>query len=711
MTVELSRVPKSRRENSFFETSRTLRFLLLLCAAVVLFFFIHVQEVHLPTLELGATAPRYIVAQVPFTFIDEEATVMAQQATMAEIGRIYQIGSDEVFKRQREFESFLVLNRSWRTTFPDVSFDEMCQVFERMKTALLGVRLSDSRTLQRMRQGELDTSDFCEIVPVDLKQGICLTEKVWNFVRNKAFPDPSFPPEETDFVVSFLREKIWFPKSDPAAAKLVRRALRQKVTPVVVSVAPGSRIIGTGEKVTPRHVAMLRAMKQSLDQQRNLWDLRTIAGSVIMTGLILTVAILFFRRYHPDILASNTRIFLILVLVILGLSLAKLCELVQLHRLQGSVDLLHYPLLTPLVALLLCILVNSSVAIFLSALLSMLFDLCLSFDSQGFLLANFLVSLVMIFLSKSLRRRAEIVGICFRGWLTACAVILSLYCYVPSPWAEMWVGDAVGAGVFMLMTAIIALGLLPLLEAGFRVLTDINLMEYMNPHNELLRRLMVEAPGTYQHSLLLGSVSEAAAQAIGCNGLFCRVATLYHDIGKLSTSQYFTENQQTGMNIHQLLTPAESAKVIISHVEEGVALARRASLPEQFIDIIREHHGTSLVYFFYHKQLEAVGHDPSQVDDRDFRYAGPKPHSKEAAIIMIADSFEAACRSLEEINEEVLTRLIDQIVREKIEDGQFDECILNFEELKTVKRAMVRCLMSIGHFRIKYPTKGKPAAV
>jgi membrane-associated HD superfamily phosphohydrolase len=161
------------------------------------------------------------------------------------------------------------------------------------------------------------------------------------------------------------------------------------------------------------------------------------------------------------------------------------------------------------------------------------------------------------------------------------------------------------------------------------------------------------------------------------------------------------------MNIHQLLTPVESAKVIISHVEEGVALARRARLPEQFIDIIREHHGTSLVYFFYHKQLESVGHDVSQIDDRDFRYAGPKPRSKEAAIIMIADSFEAACRSLEEINEEILSKLIDQIVREKLEDGQFDECVLNFEELKAVKRAMVRCLLSIGHFRIKYPTKGK----
>jgi putative nucleotidyltransferase with HDIG domain len=218
---------------------------------------------------------------------------------------------------------------------------------------------------------------------------------------------------------------------------------------------------------------------------------------------------------------------------------------------------------------------------------------------------------------------------------------------------------------------------------------------------------MIEAPGTYQHSLLLGSVSEAAALAIGGNGLFCRVATLYHDIGKVAVAQYFTENQQSGMNIHQLLTPTESARVIISHVNEGVNLARRAGLPEPFIDIIREHHGTSLVYYFYHKQLESVQHNVELVDERDFRYAGPKPRSKESAIVMIADSFEAACRSVDEITEDILVKLVDQIVREKIEDGQLDECLLSFEELGIIKKAMVRCLLSIGHFRIKYPAKVK----
>jgi putative nucleotidyltransferase with HDIG domain len=244
---------------------------------------------------------------------------------------------------------------------------------------------------------------------------------------------------------------------------------------------------------------------------------------------------------------------------------------------------------------------------------------------------------------------------------------------------------------------------LPMFESCFGILTDITLMEYMDPNHDLLRRITVEAPGTYQHSLIMGNIAEAAANAIGCNGLFCRVATLYHDVGKISIAQYFTENQQPGVNVHQLLTPVESAQVIISHVDEGLKLAR--SLPPKFKEVIREHHGNGLVYFFYHKQLENVGGNRELVDEKEFRYHGPRPKSKESAIIMIADSLEAASRSLDEVNEETLTRLVDQIVKEKMEDGQFDECLLTFEELGRVKKALVKSLLAIGHFRVKYPSR------
>jgi putative nucleotidyltransferase with HDIG domain len=232
-------------------------------------------------------------------------------------------------------------------------------------------------------------------------------------------------------------------------------------------------------------------------------------------------------------------------------------------------------------------------------------------------------------------------------------------------------------------------------------------MEFMDPSSELLRRFAVEVPGTYQHSLVLGNLAEVAAQAIGCNGLFCRAATLYHDIGKMGNPQFYTENQQGSVNIHQLLTPLESAQVIISHVADGVAIARKYRLPESFIDIIREHHGTTLVYYFYRKELELKGGRVEEVNEAQFRYPGPKPRSKESAIIMICDSIEAASRSMEEINEQTVTEMIERLVGEKGEDGQFDEAQLTFEELGQIKKALIKTLVLTYHVRVKYPKKEK----
>ena len=321
------------------------------------------------------------------------------------------------------------------------------------------------------------------------------------------------------------------------------------------------------------------------------------------------------------------------------------------------------------------------------------------------MLTNILVGFFVILFMKTLRKRTEIFSVSAKAWVAAAFLIAALHAYERTKMGATLFTDLGSAAIFMAVISILVVGLLPLFEAGFGILTDITLMEYMDPSHELLRRLTVEAPGTYQHALIMGNIAESAARAIGANGLFCRVATLYHDIGKMAIAQYFTENQQHGVNIHQLLTPVESAEVIISHVQEGVQLARRAHLPEQFVDIIKEHHGTSLVYYFYRKQLELVGGKKELVNEKEFRYAGPKPRTKESVVIMISDSVEAASRSLDEVNESTLTRLVDDIVREKLEDGQFDDSHLTFEELQRVKRAIVKSLLAIGHFRVKYPAR------
>jgi putative nucleotidyltransferase with HDIG domain len=215
----------------------------------------------------------------------------------------------------------------------------------------------------------------------------------------------------------------------------------------------------------------------------------------------------------------------------------------------------------------------------------------------------------------------------------------------------------------------------------------------------------MEVPGTYQHSLVLANLAESCALEIGTNGLLCRVATLYHDIGKVANPQFYSENQQAVINIHQLLTPYESAQVIISHVIDGEQIARKYALPEAFIHIIRQHHGTSLAYYFYCKQLELKGGRKADINESQFRYPGPKPQTKEAAIIMICDSIEAASRSWGNISERSLVERIDTLISEKADDGQFDECNLTFEELSRIKTKLTKSLLLIHHIRVKYPQK------
>jgi putative nucleotidyltransferase with HDIG domain len=698
---------KFSREQGFFDKSPAVRWTIIVLFGLGLFAFLHYREVRIEMLELGRLAPRYIVAEVDFSFPDEEATTILKQEALLDVGKIFAIDPDDVRKRRLDFENILIYDQEWRKTVKQSTFDEMYRAIERLEQTLLEIRFSDLRTIEKMNQLNFSTKNYHELAPFDPSQGVFFPEKVWDFIRVQAFGHQLFNPNTIDFVIDYLKNKIWALKEDSQAERNLRKTLQHNIQSKYTYVPAGSRIIDHGEKVTTRHTAQLNAMKQALTERINLWHPRTFAGSLILTILLMGVTGAFLKYMHNDILGSNRRLFLLASIVLLSLALAKVTEFVLLKTTQDLYEVVRYPLLTPFCAILICSLMNASVAIFVSALITSVFDIALAIDRQGFILANLMVAYFAILYTRSLRRRTEVFVVSARAWLAACALIIAFYLYNRAPWGVALFADLASSGLFMLLTAVLVVGLLPIFESSFRILTDITLMEYMDPNHELLRRLTLEAPGTYQHSLIMGNIAEAAANAINCNGLFCRVATLYHDIGKMSIAQYFTENQQPGVNIHQLLTPTESAQVIISHVGEGVALARKAGLPEQFIEIIKEHHGTGLVYFFYHKQLENVGGNRELVNEKEFRYAGPKPRTKEAVIIMIADSLEAASRSLDEVNEDTLTRLVDQIVKEKMEDGQFDDSLLTFEELGRVKKAMIKSLLAIGHFRIKYPSRTK----
>lgn len=697
---------KFSREQSFFDKSVGIRWLIGLVFALCLFALLHFREERVEVLELNSIAPSYVVAQVDFDFYDEEATIILKQEALYDLGKIYQISDKEVRQRRIELENFLIYNQELRKTIERSSFDELYNGVDTLEKILLKLRFTDPRTLHRMKEAKLPIENYEIFTPNELLGNVILPKKIWHNIGDKMLEEnPSLSKETILFLIDYFQDKEWTFEEDIPAQKNLRSKIQATVPDKYTHVSAGSRIIDQGEKVTARHIAMLQAMKKTIGERRNLWHPLTLAGSMILSLVLTGISAAYFRVNNPQILTSNRKLFLLVTIMVLTMSFSKATELFLLSSKNNLIDVVRYPLFAPFAAILLCSLMTTSIATFASGLLTIILTLALSFDKMGFMILNLIGAVVAVLSTRSLRRRKEIFVVCAKSWICCVIAIFAIHFYNNTLWSVGVFSDILSTAICMLLTAVLVVGLLPLLESGFRIMTDVTLMEYMDPNNDLLRRLSIEAPGTYQHSVVVGNLTEAAAAAIGANALFCRVATMYHDIGKMITPQYFTENQQGGMNIHQLLTPQESAQVIIAHVSEGVSLARKAGLPEQFIDIIKEHHGTTLTYYFYRKQLELVGGDKSQVDEKEFRYAGPKPRSKESAIIMIADTVEAASRSLEKVNEDNLMELATRLIKEKADDGQFDNCLLTFEELAIVKKTLVTTLVAYGHSRVKYPSK------
>ena len=256
-------------------------------------------------------------------------------------------------------------------------------------------------------------------------------------------------------------------------------------------------------------------------------------------------------------------------------------------------------------------------------------------------------------------------------------------------------------------SSIIVLGILPIFEYLFKTVTNINLLELTDFNHPLLQRMVLEAPGTYHHSLIVGNLSETACAAVGANALLARIGAYYHDIGKLNKPEYFSENQGIIQSKHDALSPTISKLIIIKHVKEGAELAKKYKLNPRIINFILQHHGTSLVYYFYRRALEGLEED-QEIKEEGFRYPGPKPQTKETAIVLLADSVEAATRALREPTPNSIEEIVQKIINNKFIDGQLDECDLTLKDLEKISAVFIRILSGIYHGRITYPEDSTP---
>ncbi|MFI5335101.1 MAG: HDIG domain-containing metalloprotein, partial [Chlamydiales bacterium] len=586
--------------------------------------FFHFRKESAKVLEVGTTATRFITSQIVFKFMVEEATQVLRREAARDIGVIYSTKVDEVKRKCSEVADQLKNAEEWRHSFPDVSFEKIVKGLEQIESALVQARHTDARTLHRVKPLLPDESDlFLTLMAQEGK----LPEPFWLHLKDNLQTQVGLKGSSLDYLLSFFEGTPWQLEEDAIVERSFIKSIEETIPAKITKVRAGTHIICPGEKVTHRHVAMFNAMTHALGKERDHWHPFSLLGTCLMGSIFTIAASTFLRTRHPKGYANVQQLSLMVGIIILTFLFFKLQEYF-LFAGQIFADLTPYPLILPFATILLSILIGWEVALFGSLGLAVALALATGGDQVRIFIFNILASLVALIWGSKLYKKREVFAICGKIFVTTIAISLAFHLWDHTMHGQVIAFELLTSFVFLFLTAAGAVGLLTVVESLFPMVTDMALVEYMDPHHPLLRKLSVEAPGTYQHSLVVGSLAESAARAIGASGLFCRVSALYHDIGKLLNPHYFFENQLSGFNMHQLLTPQESAQVIIAHVTEGERLARKHRLPTQFIDIIREHHGTQLVYYFYAKELEELGEKRKEIDEKKFRYPGPKPQTK-----------------------------------------------------------------------------------
>jgi len=326
-------------------------------------------------------------------------------------------------------------------------------------------------------------------------------------------------------------------------------------------------------------------------------------------------------------------------------------------------------------------------------------------NDMNFALVLLLGSLIGGFFVHNIRRRFKIVQ---AGVFVSLGMLVALgFLYFKDGVINFYLtsSDVVPSAIAGIFWSFVIAGALPVFEYVFKVVTNISLLESSDFNHPLLKRLVLEAPGTYHHSLMVGNLAEVAAEAINANSLLARVGAYYHDIGKLHKPEYFSENQSKSFSHHEQLKASMSKLVIVNHVKEGIELAKKYKLNSAIIDFIEQHHGTSLVFYFYRRALEGKEEEKGEIKEDVYRYPGPKPQTKETAIVLLADSAEAACRSLESPDPQRIEEVVHTIINNKFIDGQLDECELALKDLYKIAATFKRILAAIYHSRIEYPAE------
>ena len=632
--------------------------------------------------------------KAPRDIIDEEATKAKEQEVTAKVEKKFTLKNEIKIEASENIKSFFDKLINLKSN----DIDEKSKISELKKIDAFKLSDAEYKTLLDLNVDKDTELQWIALTAIDKGYEKQIEEdNSEDIAEAKTIVDDYLSSQELESNIevilremceSQIKANYFFDQSKTDEA--VKEALKS-VSKVMIK--KNQTIVKEGEPITQQQINILTELGLVGED---------LSKDYIYTYIILAFFVLFvlgmqymyLKKEKKEILIDTKLVFLILLLNLLSVISARVFTFVSLF----IIPIACAPIL-------MTVFLDSKISIVINSLNLLFVAVIVGFDPQVILI-GIVSTIVSSTTLKKISQRNDILYSTVYVAAAVAVVILSSGILLSNNIKQILL-DVILAVFGAFISGILAMGLLPFLESSFSLVTNMKLLELSNPNNPLLKRLLMEAPGTYHHSVMVANLAEVAAEEVGANPMLVRVGAYYHDVGKIKRPFFFGENQLGGTNPHDKISPTLSTTIIISHVKDGLELAKEYDIPKVVSDMIVQHHGTTLVKYFYYT-LKNSSENPDEIREEDFRYPGPKPQSKEAAIIMMADSVEAAVRSIQEPTLEKIEDMVNNIVKDKMNSNQLNECDLTFRELEVIKACFLRVLKGIYHHRIEYPTeKGK----
>lgn len=650
--------------------------------------------------EVGRVSTQDVQADRYLTFVDEEGTLDRQQEALKSFQDIYKIDLEKfnsitITDISDSFATLEEIAASSRNQEEVTTVDKIALLHDAFAFTLGAdewaalANLSEA-DIQWLYERGIDYTINVMSKGVALADLESAREKIAQSISN----DKYITGAEEKFLQAVIEDVNLYPTYvlDAEATAEKKSEILATVEPEKITVQKGELVVRKGEILTERQATILQQLGYSQSASPSV----VVLGLAILIAMMMLVVRAFMMHFTPKIYRDEKQIVLMMLLTTATIFLYDMFLSLTLSSIAERAAQVGYLIPVAMGTMLITILLDVRLGLVIDIILAIFVGMYT--ENSAFAVVALIGGLTGSLGVATLGQRSDISRTALSiSAVNACLIIGLGMIQSQSPDVIIF---GVIFGVFNgLISSIFTMGVLPYLENIFGITTSIKLLELANPSQPLLKKLMTEAPGTYHHCIMVGNLGEAAAEAIGANGLEVRLGAYYHDIGKLKRPYFFAENQFSGNNPHNNMTPQLSTLIITSHVKDGIEMAKEAKLPPIIIQMIAQHHGDSLVSFFYSKAKET---DP-QAKERDYRYEQPKPQTKEAAILMMADTVEAAVRSKKNATPGQIEGFIRTLIKGKLNDGQFDECELTFRDLELIAEAFARVINGIYHKRIEYP--------